>query len=384
MMNDEQTTIFDFMDEPESESYKIKNKIRLIELFAGIGSQAKALERLGADFEHHRVVEFDKYAIRSYNAVHGTNFETSDVTKIHAADLGITDTDKFTYIMTYSFPCQDLSIAGRGKGMEKGSGTRSGLLWEVERILNECTELPQILLMENVPQVHGNKNMDDFEKWIEFLEAKGYSNYWHDLNAKDFGIPQNRDRCFMVSLLGNFSFEFPKPIKLELRLKDSLEDKVDKRFYLSEQHYKNLSIKNAQQDSRSGVKQIGNCMKSGNRDNPNQGRIYDTDGLSPTLGCMQGGGRQPFIIDDIYNNRPKRFYEEYAPTLRAERQGLKVAEKGSLFIRKLTPSECWRLMGFDDEDFRKAEQINSNNQLYKQAGNSIVVNVLEAIFRQLL
>lgn len=215
----EQTSIFDFINK----DYKITKPIRLIKLFAGIGSQAKALENLGANFEHYRVVEFDKYAIKSYNAVHGTNFETSDVTKITAKDLGIEDTEHFTYILTYSFPCQDLSLAGKGRGMEKGSSTRSGLLWEVERILNECEELPQVLLMENVPQVHGKKNIDHFNQWIKALEELGYSNYWQDLNAKDYGIPQNRNRTFMVSLLGNYTYEFPKPMELKLRLKDIVE-----------------------------------------------------------------------------------------------------------------------------------------------------------------
>ena len=142
----EQIGIFDYLKTP----LKIDKPIRLIELFAGIGSQAKALQRLGADFEHYRVCEFDKYAIKSYNAIHGTDFATSDITQITAADLGIVDTDKYYYIMTYSFPCQDLSLAGKQKGMAKGENTRSGLLWEVERLLNECNELPQILLMENV------------------------------------------------------------------------------------------------------------------------------------------------------------------------------------------------------------------------------------------
>lgn len=208
--------------------------IRLIELFAGIGSQAKALTNLGVDFEHWRVCEFDKYAISSYNAVHGTNFTTSDITKLSANDLGITDTDHYTYLLTYSFPCQDLSNAGKGRGMEKGSGTRSGLLWEVERLLNECAELPQVLLMENVPQVHGKKNKEHFDKWIEFLVSKGYSNYWQDLNAKDYGIPQSRDRCFMVSILGDYSYEFPKPIPLTLKLGDMLEKEVDEKYYLSD------------------------------------------------------------------------------------------------------------------------------------------------------
>ena len=209
--------------------------IRLIELFAGIGSQAKALENLGVDFEHWRVCEFDNHAIKSYNAVHGTNFTTSDITKLTASDLNITDTRHFTYLVTYSFPCQDLSNAGLGRGMAKGSGTRSGLLWEVERLLNECDELPQVLLMENVPQVHSKNNIDHFVKWQEFLESKGYSNFWKDLNAKDYGIPQSRNRCYMVSILGaDDIFTFPEPIPLTLKLGDMLEKEVDEKYYLSD------------------------------------------------------------------------------------------------------------------------------------------------------
>lgn len=143
-----QTDIFGYL----YPNYKITKPIRLIELFAGIGSQAMALRDLGANFEQYRVVEIDPFAIKSYNAIHGTNFEPTDITTVSALDLKITDTDRYEYIMTYSFPCQDLSLAGRGKGMEKGSGTRSSLLWEVERILlelKERNELPQVLVMEN-------------------------------------------------------------------------------------------------------------------------------------------------------------------------------------------------------------------------------------------
>lgn len=217
-----------------SEPLKIKKPIRLIELFAGIGAQAKALERLGVDFEHYRVCEFDKYAVRSYNAIHGTNFGVSDIRDWHGSDLGIEDTDKYEYILTYSFPCQDLSLAGKQKGMTKGENTRSGLLWEVERLLNETKEKPQILLMENVPQVIGEKNIKDFAKWLDALEKMGYCNYWQVLNAKDYGIPQNRARCFMVSVLGDYYYEFPKPMKLEKRLKDLLEPSVDEKYYLSD------------------------------------------------------------------------------------------------------------------------------------------------------
>lgn len=123
-----------------SQPLKITKPIRLIELFGGIGSQASALRNIGANFDHWRLCEFDKYAVKSYNAVHGTDFTTSDIRELHREDLGIVDTDKYTYIMTYSFPCTDLSIAGKQEGMKKGSGTRSGLLWEVERLLTELRD----------------------------------------------------------------------------------------------------------------------------------------------------------------------------------------------------------------------------------------------------
>ena len=223
--------------------------IRLIELFGGIGSQAMALSRLGVDFEHYRLVEFDKYPVKSYNAIHGTSFRPVDITKIHGTDLGIVDTDSYTYLLTYSFPCQDLSVAGKQAGMSKGNNTRSGLLWEVERLLNETDNLPQLLLMENVPQVHSKKNMPDFENWIKFLENKGYSNFYQDLNAKDYGVAQNRNRCFMVSILGDYCFYFPTPTQLNKTMKDYLEDNVDEKYYIDNDKSKTLINKLLETDS---------------------------------------------------------------------------------------------------------------------------------------
>ena len=140
--------------------------------------------------------------------------------------------------MTYSFPCTDLSLAGRMQGMKKGSGTRSGLLWEVERILNEMKqeELPDVLIMENVPQVHSDQNEQDFESWLSFLRSKGYKNFWKDLNAKDFGIPQNRERTFCVSFLSENDFtvfDFPEPVKLTKVMKDFLEETVEEKYYIN-------------------------------------------------------------------------------------------------------------------------------------------------------
>lgn len=304
-------------------TYKITKPIRLIELFAGIGSQAQSLKKLQINFEHYKVVEFDKYAIASYNAIHGTNFVPTDITKIRANDLNIVNTDQYDYVLTYSFPCQDLSLAGKRKGMEKGSNTRSGLLWEVERILDECTELPQILLMENVPQVLGSANAKDFRSWQLKLEELGYSNYVSLLNAKDYGIPQNRNRCFMVSILGQYNYTFPQPQKLELRLKDVLEKEVDEKYYLpntkieymlntqfTQDKYENkilnendisktLCARDYKDPKCVEVKQLGNCMPTNKRENPNQGRVYDKDGLSPALTTMEGGNRQPFIMEPI-------------------------------------------------------------------------------------
>lgn len=411
----------------------INNKpIRLIELFGGIGYQAKALENLNIEFEHYRMCDFDKYAVQSYNAVHGTNFVPSDITKITAEDLGIVETDNYDYIMTYSFPCQSLSLAGKGEGMAKGGGTRSGLLWEVERLLNGMAELPQVLLMENVPQVHGKKNIDNFNEWCEFLESKGYKNYWQDLNAKNYGIPQNRKRTFMVSILGDYLYEFPKPFELKLRLKDMLEENVDEKFYLSEKMIKyamssgtkdfyvkpeiDLEIARpitTKQDKRAGTtnyisdKLIQVAQLDGFE---SSGRVYSEDGLAPTINTMGGGQREPKIAELIpfgsyytwkdnqgnINTQCNRACDPenislIIPTIAGHTKVVEKNIKGIIVIdgvyyriRKLTPKECWRLMGLSDTDFDKAKASGiSNSQLYKQAGNGIVVNVLMAIFKNL-
>lgn len=290
----EQISIFDLT----MPHYKVDKKIRLIELFAGIGSQAMALRDLGADFEHYRVVEFDRFAVASYNAIHGTDFETTDIRNIRGVDLGICDTDKFCYIMTYSFPCQDLSVAGKQKGMKKGDGTRSGLLWEVERLLKECDELPQVLLMENVTQVHSKANMPDFQKWIDFLESNGYSNYWKDLNAKNYGVAQNRDRCFMVSFLGEWNYKFPQPVPLERKLKDYLEDEVDGKYYINTEKAQKLMQTLIENGTLQGC--VSNINPSGNGIN---GNVYAGD-LSPTITTNKGEGAK--ICVDLSINNPKK------------------------------------------------------------------------------
>ena len=429
----ENLSLFDYDKVP----LKIDKPIRLIELFAGVGSQAKALKRLGADFEHYKISEWEINATASYKAIHKENDNTDyskpysneeltavlfnigistdgkkpmtlkeiarkgeqwkrtvynsfkatnnigSILNVYGNDLGIVDTDKYCYIMTYSFPCQDLSLAGKQKGMAKGENTRSGLLWEVERLLNECTELPQILLMENVTQVHGTKNKEHFDEWIKFLESKGYSNYWKDLNSKNFGIPQNRNRTFMVSVLGNYTYEFPKEFPLELRLKDMLEDAVDEKFYISDAKIDKIVTSNFGQE-KSMIQKTDICGTLLARDykDPKCVEIKSNVVNGDIARTIRGGGRGS--VDrhswDIVaeptceqagggsGNIPKSILPKEAP----------------LRIRKLTPKECWRLMGFDDIDFEKAAAVNSNSQLYKQAGNSIVVDVLCYIFKEML
>jgi DNA (cytosine-5)-methyltransferase 1 len=212
-------------------------KIRLVTLFSGIGSQEMALRDIGVDFEIHGMVEFDKFAVKSYNAVHGTSFDVSDVRDVHASDLAIVDTDEYDYVMFYSFPCTSLSVAGKMEGMREDSGTASSLLWEVKRIISEMSEdeLPKVLIMENVPQVHANKNISEFNRWLDFLKERGYYSYWQDLNARDFGIPQNRNRCICVSIRYDsfIDFEFPKAIPLKYRMKDFLERNVDEKYFIN-------------------------------------------------------------------------------------------------------------------------------------------------------
>lgn len=288
----DQITMFDLM----YETYKINKPVRLIELFAGVGSQAMALRNLGVAFEHYLMSEWETNATASYKAIHmaddntdysaemsseeviqelarlgisvdGKNPLTEGQIRSHSygdewrrqclnnirathnlvnicsmkgADLRIIETDKYVYLLTYSFPCQDLSLAGKMKGMKKGSGTRSGLLWEVERLLNETENLPQILLMENVPQVVSAENIDDFHSWCDFLNSKGYKCYTQILNAKDYGVAQNRERCFMVSILGDYNFKFPQPIPLDKTMRDYLEDEVDEKYYINSEKAQKL------------------------------------------------------------------------------------------------------------------------------------------------
>lgn len=317
--------------------------LRVFEAFSGYGSQRIALRNLGIEHEVVAISEIDKYAIKSYEAIHGDTLNLGDISKINTSD--IPDHDLFTY----SFPCQDISISGKQCGLDIGSGTRSGLLWECQKVIS--IKKPKYLLLENVKNLVGKRHKDNFDKWLEWLESQGYTNYWDILNSKDYGIPQNRERVFVVSILGDHtSFEFThKQQYLKVKLGDVLEDTVSPKYIINNDILKLLTPRIPRKSS--DIIQIFE-YNTPTRKNSNRYRVYDVNGISPTLGTMQGGGLQPCL-------------------------------KLGTTIRKITPNECWRLMGVSDDDFYKAKSVNSNTQLYKQAGNSIVVPVLESIFKEL-
>lgn len=208
-------------------------EVRMFEAFAGYGSQLMAMRRLEEKYPNEFKVipvgisEIDKYAIEAYKAVHGETKNYGDISKINWDE--VPDFDLFTY----SFPCTDLSNAGLQKGFTEGSGTRSSLLWECRRAI--VTKKPKYLMMENVAALVSQKFISTFNQWQLELENYGYTNFSQVLNAKDYGVPQNRERIFMISILDcEESYYFPKKMKLTKRLKDVLEDNVDEKYYLSD------------------------------------------------------------------------------------------------------------------------------------------------------
>lgn len=374
----------------------MSKELKVLELFSGIGSQHKALTNIGIKSICTQC-DIDKYAIQAYNAIHG---ETENLGNISLIDESKFVRDQWD-LVTYSSPCQDFSFAGLQKGGEKGSGTRSSLLWEVEKIVKQVH--PKYLLMENVKALVSKKFLSCFEKWIETLNSYGYKTYWKVLNAKNYGIPQNRERVFAVSIRNDIdqSFEFPSEQKLEKRLKDVLESNVDAKYYLSKQVQDRFKFK------PKGDNIIGTTMPKsrtiGQRD-----VVFGTDGLMGSL--VATDYKQPKQIIEYTNNEPiivasrgrnpnnpndiKTMYNPYYDKVISDVAPTQTANCGSsncsatvliqyndYRIRKLTPRECYRLMGFSDEDFDKVKSVGmSDTQCYKQAGNSIVVNCLMAIF----
>ena len=409
--------------------------IRYLSLFTGIGAFEKALKNNKKDFKLIGFSEIDKYAIKSYCAVHGVDesLNLGDVSKIDLDELKkLGDID----LITHGSPCQDFSVAGLQAGGDKGSGTRSSLMWCTVDIVEAVR--PKYVVWENVKNLLSVKNRHNFDSYLEIMDTLGYNSYYKVLNAKNYGIPQNRERVFTVSIRKDIDtgYEFPEGFELKKKLKDVLEEVVDEKYYLSDKLLAGLIASTERNKEKgngfafettdgSGVAKtvttrVGACRSGDNyiqvvgeldiKGHDCVKRVYSGEGISPTLTDMQGGNRQPKVILDEPVIAASRGRNPDNPgdrtpgipteqRLEINKQGLSntittvqkdnyvvepVKAKTKIRIRKLTPRECWRLMGFTDEDFDKAQAVpTSDTQLYKQAGNSIVVNVLEAVFKNL-
>jgi len=410
-------------------------KIELCSSFSGCGAFEKALSKTNFDYKIAAYCEIDKYASCAYSAIHGVSEDLNlgDVSKVNTKDI------PYFNMLTWGFPCQDISLAGKQAGVK--IGTRSGLYYEGYRILKD--RLPKYSIIENVKNLTSKKHIEQFRMILQDLKDLGYKNHWGVLNAKGFGVPQNRERVFIVSILGDGEFDMPVETKSNIRLIDILETEVDEKYYVSSKMLKGFVGHNKNHEGKTGfvwkprdINGVASCIRANgalcptdntfaipikeatkkgyaiaqegdsiNISQPNSktrrgrvgnqvantlltgceqcvvepkrlgglfdkdgtkhqaGAIYDSSAISPTLDTAQGGWRQPCIPTETR-------------------------------IRRLTPLEYWRLMGFDDSDFYKAKKAlndkfyngkdRSDSQLYKIAGNSIVVNVLEAIFNNLI
>ena len=445
-----------------------KKPVKLLSLFSGIGSPEQALKNIGIEYELVGFSEIDKFAIKSYCNVHNVSEDLNlgDITNIDISSLP-TDID----LITHGSPCQDFSIAGHQKGGDKGTGTRSSLMWTTVDIVEHCK--PKVVLWENVKNLLSKRHRHNFDGYLEVMEQLGYNNYYQVLNAKDYGIPQSRERVFTVSIRKDVDkgYVFPEPQELTLRLKDILEDQVNEKYYIN----KTWKYSTKDKYEVNEIAQIEGTNYKAIRS------ITDVNKVCRCLDTMGGGQREPKILEPIKTDKiikseiqqivTKRKYdvdiEGLKNTLRECKKKTKLTNKeianrlnvelttvehwfrtdkcfsipdayiwyslkellqidtdtfdksvttfiqqegvyekanrvyntegiaptltnqsaekitNNYVIRKLTPKECWRLMGFTDEQFDKAAEVCSNTQLYKQAGNSIVVNVLEAIIDNL-
>lgn len=414
-----QISIFD-----GSEPLRIRKPIMLVELFAGYGSQALALKYLGVPFHRLMISEWAIPSIIAYKDLHCPDDNTvlasesryDDVVRVLAGgisqdyktpltekqlrrmpkkkildvanaayatnnELSICDITlhpmiakrrDYTYVMTYSFPCQSLSLAGKMDGMEEGSGTQSSLLWEVGRLLREAHDhdiLPDILLMENVPEVVGERNIGVFRKWLELLHSLGYRSKWQIMNAKDYKVPQNRRRCFMVSWLSDDYYDFPDPMTLEHRMKDLLEQDVPERYYLSDKQ----------------VRYVMSPKRFGKHT-----RITDGDCIAMTRTAMANKNWVGDFISefpvayDAYNRnvRPRGIIGTVQTRNIPKHQDI-IAEAPKRF-RRLTELECFRLQGVKREDFERLKVRQTPSSLYHMAGDSIETTCLMAIFGKMI
>lgn len=373
-------------------------KLRVFTSFSGYDSQLMALRDIGANYECVGWSEIDRWAIKAHNAVFPELADRNygDITKIDWN--AVPDFNLFTY----SFPCTDISSAGEQKGFDEDSGTRSSLLWECRRPI--AAKRPKFLLMENVKALVSEKYRPLFLKWESWLRSLGYVNYTEILNAKDYGVPQNRERVFMLSILNGCWYEFPHPVRLEKRLKDVLELEVDEKYFLNERGINYVKKKLGKYTAINGEVamcltakgcanwtgtfisdksiQIGSIKETDW--NRQQYRVYDPTGIIPTITTKSGGGLEPKIL-----MRGRGFNKGGEADIPGTITG-SAWEQNNLLdyagcIRRLTPRECLRLMDVSDGDIDKIQAAGiSDTQQYKLAGNSIVKAPMMGIFRNML
>ncbi|MGU7906187.1 DNA cytosine methyltransferase [Streptococcus suis] len=418
--------------------------MKFLDLFAGIGGFRLGMERAG-----HECVgfcEIDPFARKSYKAIHDTEgeLEFHDITRVTDESVrGIGRVD----IICGGFPCQAFSIAGKRAGFEDTRGT---LFFEIARFASILR--PKYLFLENVTGLLNHDNGNTFETILGALDELGYDAEWQVFNSKNFGVPQNRERVFIIGHLreegGRAVFPFggndtavdskqskinkvgnirkmgrsqsgdvvsvdslaptlcstttqkdPLKVAIPVLTPDREEKRQNgRRFKTDGEPMFTLTAQDKHGVLVNDIKVVGVIEPNFNQ----SGCIYDPEGIAPTIRTMQGGGLEPKIA--VREATSKSYYEATVgdsvnlshpnSSTRRGRVGKQVAntlltgeEQGVVMpnfrIRKLTPRECWRLQGFPDWVFDRAQAVNSNSQLYKQAGNSVTVNVIEAIAKRL-
>ena len=374
--------------------------------FSGIGSPESALKRLGLDIDEVFACEIDKFARASFNELHNPTTMYEDITTRNHSEVPQLD------LYVAGFPCQSFSLAGKRGGFEDTRGT---LFFNVAEFIKE--NQPKCFVLENVKGLLSHDNGRTYQTITDVLtngggtlngqigldsiyNGLGYHVYAQVLNSKDYGIPQNRERIFLVGFKEFREFRYPKKMELKLRLKDLLQDNTESKYFLSDKTINRLSTAvrcNGFTDKEK--KNISNCIVSGYYRTPTDGEYIEVDSKyylsdkmtegftlsrnnnTDIVGDLNKGGERGVVYSEdcsIMSCLTATDYKQPKQVL-VNTNGVKIDKR----IRRLTPLECWRLQGYTDEQFNKAQKVNSDTQLYKQAGNSITVDVMVELFKKI-
>lgn len=329
------------------------DKIRVIELFAGIGSQTEALNKAGIPHDIVAISEVNSVVSRAYEVLHGEVNNLGDIRKIKV----LPECD----LLTYSFPCTDLSNQGIGRGMAQDTETESSLVWEVKRIILSYAEngldMPEILLMENVKGIINRHHIKDFKVWIDTLSELGYQSSYMMIRGRDYGFPQERERVYMVSSRTKGVFKFPDFVDEVTPLTEYLDgdEYVSENDLVSEDIIQTMKYNKDIESvmTKEGIRRVGKCEGKFHSDT----LLYDTSGVCPTI---------------LSRGTPLMFIFNY----------LDVVQNGAVpKIRRLTSRESFKLMGFSGDDYDRLAEEFSHAQIKRMAGNSIIVDVLSTIFK---